>query len=54
LVQLLQLPDYKNFDVEDVVVPEQLTPELKSVDEVLTTAYISTSDKSSRKQNKIC
>jgi outer membrane protein len=26
LVQLLQLPDYKNFDVEDVVVPEQLTP----------------------------
>ena len=41
LVQLLQLPDYKNFDVEDVVVPEQLTPELKSVDEVLTTAYTS-------------
>ncbi|WP_426275094.1 TolC family protein [Chryseobacterium sp. S-02] len=41
LVQLLQLPDYKNFDVEDVAVPEQLTPELKSVDEVLTTAYAS-------------
>ncbi|MPS63933.1 MAG: TolC family protein [Chryseobacterium sp.] len=41
LAQLLQLQDYKNFDVEDVVVPEQLTPELKSVDEVLTTAYTS-------------
>jgi len=41
LVQLLQLPDYKNFDVEDVSVPEELTPELKSVDEVLTTAYSS-------------
>ncbi len=39
LVQLLQLPDYKNFDVEDVSVPGQLTPELKSVDEVLATAY---------------
>jgi outer membrane protein len=39
LVQLLQLPDYKNFDVEDVNVPGQLTPELKSVDEVLATAY---------------
>ncbi len=41
LAQLLQLPDYKNFDVEDVSVPEKLTPELKSVDEVLTTAYAS-------------
>jgi len=41
LVQLLQLPDYKNFDVEDVSVPEKLTPELKSVEEVLTTAYAS-------------
>jgi outer membrane protein len=39
LVQLLQLPDYKNFDVEDVNVPGQLTPELKSVNEVLATAY---------------
>jgi len=39
LVQLLQLPDYKNFDVEDVNVPGQLTPDLKSVDEVLATAY---------------
>lgn len=41
LVQLLQLSDYKNFDVEDVSVPDQLTPELTSVDEVLTTAYTS-------------
>ncbi|PJJ64492.1 TolC family protein [Chryseobacterium geocarposphaerae] len=39
LAQLLQLQDYKNFDVEDVSVPDQLTPELKSVNEVLTTAY---------------
>ncbi|WBV59322.1 TolC family protein [Chryseobacterium camelliae] len=39
LAQLLQLPDYKNFDVEDVNVPGQLTPELKSVNEVLATAY---------------
>ncbi|KIC61773.1 TolC family protein [Chryseobacterium taiwanense] len=39
LAQLLQLPDYKNFDVEDVSVPGQLTPELKSVNEVLATAY---------------
>lgn len=39
LAQLLQLQDYKNFDVEDVSVPGQLTPELKSVNEVLATAY---------------
>lgn len=39
LAQLLQLKEYKEFDVEDVSVPDQLTPELKSVDEVLTTAY---------------
>ncbi|WP_292009891.1 TolC family protein [Chryseobacterium sp.] len=39
LAQLLQLPDYKNFDVEDVNIPDELTPELRSVDEVLTTAY---------------
>lgn len=39
LAQLLQLPEYKNFDVEDVSVPDQLTPELRSVDEVLNTAY---------------
>ncbi|MFY7814296.1 MAG: TolC family protein, partial [Chryseobacterium taeanense] len=28
-----------DFDVEDVNVPDQLAPQLKSVDEVLTTAY---------------
>ncbi|HCR76166.1 MAG TPA: TolC family protein [Chryseobacterium sp.] len=39
LAQLLQLQEYKDFDVEDVNVPDQLAPQLKSVDEVLTTAY---------------
>lgn len=39
LAQLLQLQEYKDFDVEDVAVSDQLTPELKSVDEVLATAY---------------
>ncbi|RMZ60843.1 TolC family protein [Chryseobacterium nematophagum] len=39
LVQLLQLSDYKDFDVESVNVPDQLDPQLKSVDEVLATAY---------------
>ncbi len=39
LAQLLQLQEYKDFDVEDVNVPDQLEPQLKSVDEVLTTAY---------------
>ncbi len=39
IVQLLQLPDYKGFDVEDVAVGETLPSQLKSVDEVLTTAY---------------
>ncbi|MBT2621527.1 MULTISPECIES: TolC family protein [Chryseobacterium] len=39
LAQLLQLQEYKDFDVEDVDVPDELTPQLKSVDEVLTTAY---------------
>ncbi|MBB4806889.1 outer membrane protein [Chryseobacterium defluvii] len=39
LAQLLQLPDYKGFDVEDVNVPDQLAPQLKSVEEVLNTAY---------------
>lgn len=39
MAQLLQLPDYKDFDVEDVSVPDQLQPQLKSVDEVLTTAF---------------
>lgn len=39
LVQLLQLSEYKDFDVEDVSVPDQLAPEIKSVDDVLTIAY---------------
>lgn len=39
LAQLLQLKEYKNFDVEDVEVSDQLTPQLVNVDEVLTTAY---------------
>lgn len=39
LAQLLQLNEYKDFDVEDVSVSDQLSPQLKSVDEVLTTAY---------------
>ncbi|KFF28263.1 TolC family protein [Chryseobacterium vrystaatense] len=39
MAQLLQLPDYKDFDVEYVEVPDQLEPQLKSVDEVLTTAF---------------
>ncbi|SFN87860.1 outer membrane protein [Chryseobacterium oleae] len=39
MAQLLQLPDYKDFDVEYVDVPDQLEQPLKSVDEVLTTAF---------------
>ncbi|MDQ0783871.1 outer membrane protein [Chryseobacterium sp. W4I1] len=39
MAQLLQLPDYKDFDIEYVEVPDQLEPQLKSVDEVLTTAF---------------
>lgn len=39
LAQLLQLNEYKDFDVEDVSISDQLSPQLKSVDEVLTTAY---------------
>jgi len=39
LAQLLQLQEYKDFDVEDVEVPDQLTPQLKPVEEVLATAY---------------
>ncbi|KAA0129885.1 TolC family protein [Chryseobacterium sp. SN22] len=39
LAQLLQLQEYKDFDVEDVNIPDQLTPQLKEVDEVLATAY---------------
>jgi len=39
IVQLLQLPEYKGFDVEDVTVSDTLPSQLKSVDEVLATAY---------------
>ncbi|RNA61746.1 TolC family protein [Chryseobacterium nematophagum] len=39
LAQLLQLSDYKTFDVEDVNVPDQLGQSLKSIEEVLTAAY---------------
>ncbi|ASK31284.1 transporter [Chryseobacterium sp. T16E-39] len=39
LAQLLQLQDYKDFDVEDVNVSDELSPQLKSVDDVLSTAY---------------
>lgn len=39
IVQLLQLPDYKDFDVENVDVPEQLDSQLVTTDEVLTKAY---------------
>lgn len=39
LAQLLQLKDYKSFDVEDVEISEQLAPQMISVDEVLNTAY---------------
>jgi len=39
IVQLLQLPEYKGFDVEDVTVSDTLPSQLKSVDDVLATAY---------------
>lgn len=39
LAQLLQLKDYKDFDVEDVEVDDKLTPQLVSVDDVLSIAY---------------
>lgn len=39
MAQLLQLPDYKDFDVENVTVGDQLSPQLISVNEVLETAY---------------
>ncbi|MDT3407979.1 UNVERIFIED_CONTAM: outer membrane protein [Pseudacidovorax intermedius] len=39
LAQLLQLKEYRDFDVEDVNVPDQLAPQLQSVEEVLETAY---------------
>ena len=39
MAQLLQLPDYKTFDVVDIPVPDELTPQTESVEEVLNTAY---------------
>jgi len=39
LAQLLQLKEYKDFDVEDVAVDDKLTPQLFSVDDVLNLAY---------------
>lgn len=39
LAQLLQFQEYKDFDVENVDIPDQLAPQLKGVDEVLATAY---------------
>ncbi|MDG4651534.1 TolC family protein [Chryseobacterium arthrosphaerae] len=39
IAQLLQLTDYKDFDVEDVNVPETLDSQLTTADEVLKTAY---------------
>lgn len=39
IVQLLQLPEYKGFDIEDVAVADTLPSQLTSVDEVLATAY---------------
>ncbi len=39
LSQLLQLEDYKNFDVEDVATPNKITSELISVADVLEKAY---------------
>ncbi|NIF05783.1 TolC family protein [Chryseobacterium sp. Tr-659] len=39
IVQLLQLTEYKDFDVEDVNIPETLDLQLQSADDVLVTAY---------------
>ncbi|MDN3695522.1 TolC family protein [Chryseobacterium tructae] len=39
IAQLLQLTDYKDFDVENVDVPDVLDSQLVSVDQVLATAY---------------
>ncbi|WP_435525703.1 hypothetical protein [Chryseobacterium indoltheticum] len=36
---MLQLKEYKDFDVEDVEVDDKLTPQLFSVDDVLNLAY---------------
>lgn len=39
LAQLLQLKDYKDFDVEDVEISDNLEPQLISMEDVLETAY---------------
>lgn len=39
MAQLLQLQDYKNFDVVDIPVPDQLMPATETVDDVLNIAY---------------
>lgn len=39
LAQLLQLKDYKDFDVEDVEISDSLEPQLISMEDVLETAY---------------
>lgn len=39
MAQLLQLPDYRNFDVVDIPVPSELQTQLLSVEEVVNTAY---------------
>jgi outer membrane protein len=39
MAQILQLQDYKTFDVVDIPVPDALTPQTESVDEVLSIAY---------------
>lgn len=39
MAQLLQLQDYKTFDVVDIPVPEDLMPQTESVDDVINIAY---------------
>ncbi len=39
MAQLLQLPDYRTFDVVDIPVPDELVPQIESVEDVINTAY---------------
>ena len=39
MAQILQLQDYKSFDVVDIPVPDELVPQKETVDEVLNIAY---------------
>lgn len=41
MAQLLQLQDYKSFDVVDIPVPDELMPQTETVEEVLNIAYAS-------------